>query len=81
MVRRPEPAELAELAAVDAVVFASGSAASGWVAALGSTVPPIVIAVGPATARVARSQGLHVTDVAPAPDAAAVAGLLARVMR
>ena len=81
VVRRPEPAELAELAAVDAVVFASGSAATGWVAALGSTVPPVVIAVGPATARVARSQGLPVTDVAPAPDAAAVAGLLARVMR
>lgn len=81
VVRRPEPAELAELAAVDAVVFASGSAATGWVAALGSTAPPIVIAVGPVTARVARSQGLSVSDVAPAPDAAAVARLLARVMQ
>ena len=79
--RSPEPVELADLAAVDAVVFASGSAASGWVEALGSTVPAVVVAVGPATARVARGHGLHVTHVATAPDDATVAGLLARVMQ
>jgi uroporphyrinogen-III synthase len=81
IVRRPAPAELAELAAVDAVVFASGSAATGWVTALGSTAPSVVVAVGPATARVARSQGLRVTHVAPAPDGATVAGIVARAMQ
>jgi uroporphyrinogen-III synthase len=80
VVRRPPPAELAELAAVDAVVFASGSAATGWIEALGPSSPPIVIAVGPVTARVARRHGLPVTHVAAAPDAATVAGLLARVI-
>jgi uroporphyrinogen-III synthase len=79
--RRPDPAELAELASVDAVVFASGSAATGWVEALGATIPAFVVAVGPSTARVAQSQGLCVTHVAPAPDATTVAELLSRVMR
>jgi uroporphyrinogen-III synthase len=79
--RRPEPAEIAELATVDAVVFASGSAATGWIEALGATIPAVVVAVGPSTARAAQSRGLQVTHVAPAPDAATVAELLARVMR
>lgn len=79
--RRPEPAEAAELATVDAVVLASGSAAISWVEALGAAVPALVVAVGPSTARTARTHGLHVTYVAPAPDAATVADLLARVMR
>lgn len=79
--RRPEPGEVAELATVDAVVFASGSAATGWFEALGATTPAFVVAVGPSTARVAQRQGLRVTHVAPAPDAVTVAGLLARVMR
>ncbi len=79
--RRPEPAEVAELATVDAVVFASGSAATGWVEALGATIPAFVVAVGPSTARAAQSRGLGVTHVAPAPDAATVAALLARVMQ
>jgi uroporphyrinogen-III synthase len=79
--RRPEPAEVAELATVDAVVFASGSAAAGWVEAVGATVPAFVVAVGPSTARVAQSRGLRVTHVASAPDAETVAALLAQVMR
>ncbi len=78
--RRPDPAELAELSTVDAVVFASGSAATGWVHAVGRTAPAVVIALGPATARTARTEGLVVSHVAPAPDARTVAGLLARVL-
>jgi uroporphyrinogen-III synthase len=81
MTRRPDPAEVAELATVDAVVFASGSAATGWVEALGASTPAFVVTVGPSTARVAQSHGLRVTHVAPAPDAATVAELLARVMQ
>jgi uroporphyrinogen-III synthase len=78
--RRPEPAELAELTTVDAVVFASGSAAAGWVHAVGRSAPAVVVALGPATARTAATEGLAVTHVAPAPDARTVAGLLARVL-
>jgi uroporphyrinogen-III synthase len=79
VIRCPEPAELAELATVDAVVFASGSAASAWVRALGRSAPGVVVAVGPSTARAARTEGLVVSHVAPAPDAPTVAGLIARV--
>jgi uroporphyrinogen-III synthase len=78
--RRPDPGELALLSTVDAVVFASGSAATGWVNALGRTAPAVVIALGPSTERAARTEGLPVTHVAPAPDARTVAGLLARVL-
>jgi uroporphyrinogen-III synthase len=79
VIRCPAPSEVAELRSVDAVVFASGSAATGWVRAVGRSAPAVVIAVGPATARAARTEGLLVTHVAPAPDAESVAGLLARV--
>jgi uroporphyrinogen-III synthase len=81
VIRCPEPSELAALASVDAVVFASGSAATGWVRAVGRSAPAVVIAVGPATARAARTEGLLVTHVASSPDADTVAGLLARVLR
>jgi uroporphyrinogen-III synthase len=60
-------------------VFASGSAATGWVRAVGRSAPAVVVAVGPATARAARTEGIVVTHVATAPDARTVADLLARV--
>ena len=75
--RRPEPGELEQLAGVDAVVFASGSAVAGWVDAMGSTVPPVVVALGPVTADAAASRGVAVSHGAPAPEAAAVADLIA----
>jgi uroporphyrinogen-III synthase len=79
VIRSPGPSELAELSSVDAVVFASGSAATGWVRAVGRSAPAVVVAVGPATARAARTEGIVVTHVATAPDARTVADLLARV--
>jgi uroporphyrinogen-III synthase len=48
----------------DAVVFTSGSAARGWAAAVGSHTPAIVVAIGPATAAVARQENLKITHVA-----------------
>ena len=78
VVRRPTPAEVERLAAVDAVVFASGSAATGWVAACGTAAPPVVVAIGPVTADVARRNGLAVTHVATSPDAETLCDLLTR---
>jgi uroporphyrinogen-III synthase len=75
--RRPSPAELAQLRTVDAVVFASGSAVTGWVDALGPVVPAVVVALGPVTAEAARTLDVAVSHVATAPDAASVADLLA----
>lgn len=75
--RRPTSLEREQLRSVDAVVFASGSAVAGWVDALGTTVPAVVVALGPVTAGAARSLGVAVSHVAGAPDAAAVAALLA----
>lgn len=40
----------AEIADIDAVVMAAPSAVQSWVAALGSTMPAVVVAMGPATA-------------------------------
>lgn len=81
VLRRPDDSERAALADVDAVVFASGSAATSWVEAIGSTGPGVMVAVGPATASVAQSRGLTVTHVARSPDAATVAELVAHAFR
>ncbi|MEL6890118.1 MAG: uroporphyrinogen-III synthase [Actinomycetota bacterium] len=66
--RVPSDAEIAALVAADAVVFASGSAASSWSEALGDRasrlLPPIVVAIGPTTAAAAAENGLKVTAVA-----------------
>jgi uroporphyrinogen-III synthase len=77
--RRPDPDELERLAGVGAVVLSSGSAAIAWVDALGTSAPPVVVAIGPVTADVARSRGLAVTHVARSPDTVAdvVAGAFA----
>lgn len=62
--RTPTAAERRALTAVDAVAFASGSAAEAWAATIGDWTPPHVIAIGPATADAARKAGLQVTAVA-----------------
>lgn len=59
--RTPSASELAALTDVDAVTFASGSAARAWVDAIGTWTPPHVIVIGPSTARVACELGLQVT--------------------
>jgi uroporphyrinogen-III synthase len=51
----------------DAVVFASGSAARSWVAALGTEFRGKVVVIGPVTQKVAASLGLEVHAVAEEP--------------
>jgi uroporphyrinogen-III synthase len=60
----PAPADAARAAAADAVVFASGSAVTGWVEAMGTRTPPVVVVIGPSTASVARSRSLQVHAIA-----------------
>lgn len=62
--RAPSPSERSLLADVDAVTFASGSAARAWFDAIGTWTPPHVVVIGPSTARVVRELGLQVTAVA-----------------
>ena len=64
----PDPDVRAAVLAADAVAFASGSAASAWFAAIGTATPPVVVAIGPTTAGVARSHDLRVTHVAATYD-------------
>ena len=66
--RRPDADELEALHDVDAVLFASGSAAVGWRDALGDraveALPEIVVAIGPTTAQAARDAFLKISSVA-----------------
>lgn len=55
--------QLAALSA-DAVLFASGSAATAWVQVFGTSTPPIVVAIGPQTAAAANALDLKVSAVA-----------------
>jgi uroporphyrinogen-III synthase len=49
--------------AADAVLFASGSAARGWVEAFGLRTPPVVIAIGEQTADAAERAGLKISAI------------------
>lgn len=80
LVRTPSPDEVARLREVDVVVLASGSAAEGWVAAVGPAQDVVVVALGPVTASAATARGLRVDHVAASPDAIAVSDLLARLL-
>jgi uroporphyrinogen-III synthase len=51
---------------VDAVTFASPSAAEGW-ASFGLLTPPLTACIGPTTAAAAQATGLTVDVVAPHP--------------
>jgi uroporphyrinogen-III synthase len=62
--RTPAADELDRALQADAVVFASGSAATAWGAAVGSDTPPVVCAIGPTTERAALAAGLEVTATA-----------------
>lgn len=62
--RPPSAGELLRALAADAVLFASGSAVRAWSDAFGTATPPIVIAIGPATAAVAAEFALKVDAVA-----------------
>lgn len=62
------PAEIAAMRAVivdsDAVVMAAPSAVQSWVAALGSTMPAVVVAMGPSTADALATAGFPRCTVA-----------------
>lgn len=60
----PDAGALAMIDDVDAVVFASGSAVESWCRAVADRRPPIVVAIGPATAATAARLGLAVSGVA-----------------
>ena len=66
--RRPAADELAALADVDAVLFASGSAAIAWSEAFGERavdlLPDVVVAIGPTTAQAAADSSLKISSVA-----------------
>ena len=61
---RPTSAHLLAALSAQAVLFASGSAVRSWTAVFGLETPPLVIAIGPATAAVAEELGLKVDAVA-----------------
>lgn len=62
----PEAGVLAEVAAADAITFASGSAVRSFVAAVGAaaTRPPLVVSIGPITTAVAEELGIGVDHTA-----------------
>ncbi|MEI6200014.1 MAG: uroporphyrinogen-III synthase [Actinomycetota bacterium] len=62
---RPTREMMLPAMAADVLMLASGSAATAWFDAFGTTTPPFVVAMGPSTAKVALALGLEVTDVAP----------------
>lgn len=68
MVHPLAAAELADLRAViadsDAVVMAAPSAVRAWVAAFGSIVPAVMVAMGPSTAEAVTSAGFPRCTVA-----------------
>jgi len=49
----------------DVLLLASGSAATAWFDAFGTTTPPFVVVMGPSTAKVASALGIDVSGVAP----------------
>ncbi len=77
--RRPGDDELAALAGVGTVVFASGSAVDAWAAVL--TERPRAVAIGPVTAAAARRHGFTDVAVAPAPDPASVVEAVGTAVR
>ena len=61
---RPDARMQLRALAADAVLFASGSAARGWVEAFGLSTPPLTVAIGPQTAADAMQLGLKIDLVA-----------------
>ncbi len=63
--RRPDEAVREAALAADALLLASGSAASAWHDAFGTNTPSCVAVIGPSTAAEAERLGIAVTAVAP----------------
>lgn len=62
---RPTREMMLPAMAADVLLLASGSAATSWFDAFGTTTPPFVVAMGPSTAKVASALGIDVSAVAP----------------
>ncbi|CAB5052618.1 MAG: hypothetical protein F2930_05680 [Actinobacteria bacterium] len=62
---RPTKEMMLPAMSADVLLLASGSAATAWFDAFGTTTPPFVVAIGPSTAKVALALGIDVSDVAP----------------
>lgn len=62
---RPTREMMLPAMAADVLLLASGSAATAWFDAFGTTTPPFVVAMGPSTAKVASALGIDVSAVAP----------------
>ena len=62
---RPVEEVVTSALAADVLLLASGSATAAWFDAFGLKTPPVVVAIGPSTAKVAANLGLDVTAVAP----------------
>ena len=70
--------DMAAVDGADVLALASGSAAESWVATIGATAPPKVVAIGPSTAARARELGLKVDGIAADHS---LAGLVNEVVR
>lgn len=70
---RPTEEMLQPALEADVLLLASGSAASAWFDSFATSTPPVVIAIGPSTSRVAEQVGIDVTAVA---DVHSLEGLL-----
>ncbi len=62
--RLPGDEERAVAISADVLLLASGSAARAWAAVFGTETPPVVVAIGPHCAAVARAAGLTITATA-----------------
>lgn len=62
---RPAPEVAQDALSADVLFLASGSAASAWFDAFGTRTPPVVVAIGPSTAKVASNLGLDITAISP----------------
>lgn len=61
---RPTKEMMLPALAADVLLLASGSAARAWFDAFGVSTPPYVVAIGPSTAKVARTLGIDLSAVA-----------------
>jgi len=80
----PTTADRGALAGADVVVFASGSAVEAWIDAgldAGTSDGPLVVAIGPSTARVAAELGVRPHQVADRPDPEGVVVAVVRAVR
>jgi uroporphyrinogen-III synthase len=82
----PSPAGLQTLRGADAVVLASGSAATAWAAAEGAGASPLatataaIVTIGPKTATVAQRHGATIAAIAATPTDDAVAAAVAAAL-